>query len=148
MDYESSLPKKFDFPLAAICRYSLDDLISYGDGSLLPELIKIHSHTITSTFAGEVNFQAYYLQSVVESLNRILPKTVSSLFLDYLEMRCQLPRNEIPNKMEEFEKELGKFFGPSGSIIMSKHILKNLYSKIGLKAFFLDRGIPSYFMLR
>lgn len=132
MDYERSLPRRFEFPITAICRYKLSDLRFYEDGQLLPELIRIHSHTITPRFAKEIDYRSFFVDSVNRILNKILGETTRQLILSYLEMRHSLPRGEIPYKADEFKQYLSSIVG-IGAKLVEEEILSDLYKKVGLK---------------
>lgn len=131
MDYERSLPRRFDLPMTAICRYRLRDLKSYDEGRLLPDLLKIHNYAITPELDKEMNFPAYYLESVNDILNRILGDKTGQVLLYYLESVYGLCRSEIPGRINEFRRSLEDLLGTGGTMI-ELAILKDLYNKIGL----------------
>lgn len=132
MDYESSLPRRFDFPMTAICRYKLSDVTSYDEGRLLPDLLRIHNYTITPKLAKEIDFPAYYLDSVNEILGRTLGDTTRQVVLQYLEDTHGLSRLKIPERIPEFRRALEGLLGVGGTSI-ELEILKDLYNKAGLR---------------
>ena len=51
------------------------------------------------------------LKIVETSLQKVLGNSASHMILDYLEDRCNLKREDIPEKMDEFEKQLESLLG-------------------------------------
>ena len=132
ISHEQSLPGYFPFPMRAICRYRVNDLLSYDMGRLLPELLKIHSHVITPNLIEEIDFPSFYLESINEVLNSIFGEAIRKILLSQIESKCALPRSEIPMKLPEFTRALGKLLGTGGKVV-ERAILTHLYKKIGLR---------------
>ena len=130
MDYERSLPRRFDFPITAICRYRTRDLASHNMSYLL-ELVKIHSHSITPTSIQKIDFQNFFLKSVDNTFKRILGESGTHVVYHFLENECELPKSSIGDKMALFNEALNNLFGPGGNVLQ-KEVLKDIYSKLGL----------------
>lgn len=130
MEYERSLPKRFDFAITAICRYRTRDLASSNMNYLL-ELIKIHSHSITPASIQSVNFHNLYLESINNTLRHILGESGTQVVYYYLDKKFKLPQNSIGDKMTLFNEALDKLFGP-GAIILEKEILMDVCYKLHL----------------
>ena len=94
MEYERSLPRRFDFPLTAVCRYKTRDLASYNMSCLL-ELVRIHSHSITSKSFQEVDFRNVFLESVDNTFKRILGESGKQAVYHFLEGECKLLKSSI-----------------------------------------------------
>jgi len=132
MDYESSLPRRFDFPMTAVCRYKRSEVTSYDEGRLLPDLLNIHNFVITPKVAKEIEFPEYYFESVNKILSLVLGDTARQALLQYLGNAYGLSRPRILARMPEFSKALEELLGVGGTMI-ELTILKDLYDKIGLK---------------
>ena len=130
MEYERSLPRKFDFPITAICRYKTRDLASHNMNYLL-ELVRIHSHSITSTSIQEIDFQNFFLESVDNTFKHILGKSGTHAVYHFLENECKLPKSSIGDKMNLFNEALNNLFGTGGNVLQ-KEVLKDICSKLGL----------------
>ena len=130
MEYEKSLPRRFDFPITAICRYKTRDLASHNMSYLL-ELLRIHSHLITSTSIQEVDFQNFFLESVDNTFKRILGESGTHAVYRLLENKCKLPKISIADKMDLFNEALNNLFGTGGNVLQ-KEVLKDICSKLGL----------------
>jgi len=130
MEYERSLPRTFDFPITAICRYKTGDLASHNPNYLL-ELVRIHSHSITSTSIQKIDFQNFFLKSVDNTFKRILGESGTHVVYHFLENECELPKSSIGDKMALFNEALNNLFGPGGNVLQ-KEVLKDIYSKLGL----------------
>lgn len=132
MNYESSLPKRFPFPNTAICRYKNSDVASHDEGYLFIELLRSHSHVVTPSTVEDIDFPAYYLESINDTLDYIFGEETRKTLLDHLENMYALSRSEIPMKPSEFRKALERLLGAGGTLV-DHAILKHLYSKIGLR---------------
>jgi len=130
MEYERSLPRTFDFPITAFCRYKIRDLASHNMSYLL-ELVRIHSHSITSTSIQEVDFRNFLLESVDNTFKHILGETGTHVVYQFLDNECKLPKSSIGDKMYLFNEGLEKLFGVGGKILQ-KEVLKDVCSKLGI----------------
>lgn len=130
MEYERSLPRTFDFPITAICRYKTRDLTSHNMSYLL-ELVKIHSHTITPTSIQEVDFQNFLLESVNNTFKHVLGESGTRAVYHFLENEYKLPKSNIGDKMDLFNEALNNLFGTGGNVLQ-KEVLKDICSKLGL----------------
>jgi hypothetical protein len=130
MDYERSLPRRFDFPLTAVCRYKTRDLASHNISYLL-ELLRIHSHLITSTSIQEMDFQNFFIESVDRTFKRILGESGTNAVYHFLECKYKLPKIGIANKMDLFNEALNNLFG-TGENVLQKELLSDICSKLGL----------------
>jgi len=130
MEYERSLPRTFDFPLTAVCRYRTRDLASHNMSCLL-ELVRIHSHTITSTSFQEVDFRNFFLHSVDDTFKRVLGESGTHAVFHFLENKHELPKSSIGDKVDLFNEALDNLFGPGGKFLQ-KEVLKTICSKLGI----------------
>ncbi len=131
MEYERSLPRRFEFPMTAICRYKTRDLASRNLSYLL-ELVKIHSHTITSTSIQEVDFQKSFLESVDNTFKRIIDESGTRAVYHFLENKHKLPKSSVGNNIGLFKEGLDDLFGVDGGNVLRKEVLKDICSKLGL----------------
>ena len=69
---------------------------------------------------------------VDETLRQVFRETGAKVIYGYLGNNCHLKREEIAEKPEVFSAGLERLLG-SGAPVIEKLILKNLYSKLGLK---------------
>jgi len=69
---------------------------------------------------------------VDETLKYVFSETGAKVIYNYIENDCHLRLEEIVQKPEVFSNSLRKLLG-SGALVIEKIILKNLYSKLGLK---------------
>ena len=130
MEYERSLPRRFDFPLTAVCRYKTRDLASYNMHYLL-ELVRIHSHSITRTSFQEVDFRKFFLNSVDNTFKRVLSESGTHAVFHFLENKHELPKSSIGDKMGLFNEALDSLFGPGGKFLQ-RQVLKTVCSKLGI----------------
>jgi len=130
MEYERSLPRRFDFPLTAVCRYKTRDLASHNMSYLL-ELVRIHSHSITRTSFQEVDFRKFFLESVDNTFKRVLGESGTHAVFRFLENRYKLPKGSIGDNMGLFNEALDNLF-ELGSKFLQKEVLKTVCSKLGI----------------
>jgi len=72
------------------------------------------------------------LSAVDETINQIFKEEGAKIIFDFIESKCHLKLEEIVEKPEVFSVGLERML-KSGAIVIEKMILKNLYSKLGLK---------------
>ena len=72
------------------------------------------------------------LDAVDETLRHIFKEEGAKVISNFLENKCDLKREEIGEKAEDFSAGLERFLGSAAPVI-EKMILKNLYSKLELK---------------
>jgi biotin-(acetyl-CoA carboxylase) ligase len=75
---------------------------------------------------------AILFEAVNEALKQVFREEGTKLIYDYLENNCHLKREEIAKKTRDFSAGLQRLLG-SGALVVEKLILRNLYSKFGLK---------------
>jgi hypothetical protein len=78
-----------------------------------------------------VQFNKALLEVVDEAL-LVLGETVKQAIYWHLENKYNIKKEEIPNKIEEFNKALKNLFGEGGEILL-RLITKRLYAKINLE---------------
>lgn len=133
LSYEKSLPKRFSSPLSVVCQYSVEDLLSFEDGTLLLKLADVHSHIITPAFVGAISFSDFFDQSLRWSLDSILGKTISSVFFSFVKAKRRRYKGNRSARAEGLDRYLNEFFGDNASRFIKRHILKEQYERIGLK---------------
>ena len=69
--------------------------------------------------------------AVDETLNYVFKEAGAEAIYSFLEKKCQLQRNEIPEKPGVFSKSLKRLLGSAAPVIESM-IVKNLYGKFGV----------------
>jgi len=79
----------------------------------------------------EKDFEKLFIEAVDEGLETLGESGKHMIFF-HLEKSYSIKRHEIPKKPEAFAKGLEKIFG-AGAAVLEKLIVKNLYSKLGLK---------------
>ena len=72
------------------------------------------------------------LDAVDETLRHIFKEEGAKVISNFLENKCDLKREEIGEKAEDFSAGLERFLGSAAPVI-EKMVLKNLYSKLELK---------------
>jgi len=75
-------------------------------------------------------FDRVLLSAIDEALSS-LGKSVRQSIYFHIESKFNVPRNRIPENLEEFQGALEKIFG-TGARFIEILIMKNLYSKVGL----------------
>ena len=78
------------------------------------------------------NLDNLLLDAVDETLRHVFKEEGAKVIFDFLENKCNLKREEIGEKPEDFSAGLERFLG-SAAPVMEKMILKNLHSKLELK---------------
>ncbi len=72
------------------------------------------------------------LSAVDETMRQVFKEEGAKVIYGYLENNSHLKREEIAEKPEVFSAGLERLLG-SGAPVIEKLILKNLYSKLGLR---------------
>lgn len=72
------------------------------------------------------------IKSLDEALKEIFGETGARIIYDYLRDKYSLKREELPERLEDFEKGLEKILS-SGAWVTERMALKNLYSNLGLE---------------
>ncbi|WNZ29678.1 MAG: hypothetical protein IAX21_02060 [Candidatus Bathyarchaeota archaeon] len=80
---------------------------------------------------GQKDWNIFFADIVDDSLKQVFKKEGTKVIYDFLEKQAQLKLEEIANKPEVFSDNLAKLM-MSASTIIEKHILKNLYSELGI----------------
>jgi len=127
LKYEKAFGRRFKFPMEAMCSYRIDQ-IGPSNQALL-ELIKAHKNTITAKTANFVDNEKLYMDAITEELNNIFGEEAAKIIFNYIESSLKIPRNQIPNKIENFNKVLDEILG-RGVTIIEHSILKNLHEKV------------------
>ena len=130
MEYERSLPRKFESPITAICRYKTADLASNNMNYLL-ELVKIHSHAITSKSIQEIDFQTFFLEAVDRTFKSILGESGTHAVYYFLESKYSLPKSNIGGNLRLFSRALDSLLGLGGNVLQ-KELVKTVCSKLGI----------------
>lgn len=79
----------------------------------------------------EREFEKLFVEAVDEGLN-ILSQSGKQMVFFHLEKDCSISKHDIAEKSDSFAKGLEKIFG-AGALVLEKHIIKSLYSRLGLK---------------
>lgn len=74
------------------------------------------------------DFQKLFLEAVDDAFSSLGDSAKQSIYF-YLETRSKVPRNQIPLRLEDFEKGLEKIFG-AGTKFLEISIMKRLYQKM------------------
>jgi len=78
------------------------------------------------------DFDRLLAEAVDESLSDLLGETVRKAIYLHFERQYSLPRNQIPNRLDDFCNALQNTFGSSTPTV-GKTIAKRLYAKLGLE---------------
>jgi hypothetical protein len=76
------------------------------------------------------SFSTVFLESIDEALS-VLGLEPSNALFQYLLTICQLPRSEIPDRVQEFDNGLKKALGGASKVI-ERLILRKLFGKLSL----------------
>jgi len=82
------------------------------------------------TLDAKTGFEKVLVEAVDEGL-AILGESVTHTIYYHVRSKYQVKREEIPQKLEAFQKALEAMFG-AGAKILEKSIAKSLYTKLGL----------------
>lgn len=127
---ENAFGRTFRFPMEAICAYRKDQMKS--NSQTLLQLIQAHKNTVTAKKLKFVDNQKICSDAIGEELENLLSVEAAGIVLGSAERRFKIPRNQIPDKLEDFNKLLESILGSGGTIIKKK-ILENLHGKIELE---------------
>jgi hypothetical protein len=72
------------------------------------------------------------IESIDEAMKEIFGEAGAGVIYDYLRHNHSLNREEIPERLEDFERGLEKILG-SGAWVMERTVLNNLYLNFGLE---------------
>jgi hypothetical protein len=75
------------------------------------------------------NFRKLLLEAVDEGLSSLGDSSKHAIYY-YLEKAFNIPKQDVPDKIEEFVKAIEEIFG-DGAKILEIRIMKNLYEKVG-----------------
>lgn len=131
LKYENAWRRTFKFPMEAICAYHIDQIESKGQ--ILLQLIQAHKNTITSRTAKFLDNKKLYLDAITEKINGIFSEEAVNIIFRFVERCFRIPRNQIPNKIEDFNKALESLLGEGATIILKQEILNNLRGRIELE---------------
>ena len=76
-------------------------------------------------------FDKILLDVVDQGIREVFEETAVQFIYNYLERNSSLRREDIPEKIDIFVEGLEEMLG-SGAKVIEKHILKNLYSYLGV----------------
>jgi hypothetical protein len=79
----------------------------------------------------ETDFQTYVAESVNETFADLFGENVRSSLYRYLEESFSIPRDEIPDRIQDFESAMDKMLGRS-SKTLGKVVVRKLSNKVGL----------------
>jgi len=77
-------------------------------------------------------FDKMLIKSIDEAIKEIFGETGARIIYDYLQHNHSLNREEIPERLKDFERGLEKILG-SGAWVMERTALNNLYLNFGLE---------------
>ena len=78
------------------------------------------------------NWNIFFANVVDDTLKQVFKEDGTKVIYDFLENQAQLKLEDAVNKPELLSKSLEKLM-LSAACIIEQHILKNLYSKLGLE---------------
>ena len=84
---------------------------------MLLRLASAHSYVISPKFIGSIDFANYYYQSLTNSLDNILGKTISSVFFSFVKTKGRYEGNG-PEWIRKLGKYLKEFFGEDAAEII------------------------------
>jgi hypothetical protein len=84
----------------------------------------------TETLAKTREFDKLLVSAIDEALNSLGESVKQSIYF-HIENKFKVPRNKIPENLEEFQGGLEKIFG-AGAQFIEILIMKNLHTKVGL----------------
>lgn len=70
----------------------------------------------------------HLLVAIDEGLNQVLGNITTKSIYCFLEQKCHMKPEDIPNNLEKFQVTLKEIFG-TGALIIEKTIMENLYSQ-------------------
>jgi len=85
---------------------------------------------LASSNSMKQDFNALLIDSVSEVLTELLSKKVTDAFYDHLETEYSFPREEIPQRLNDFLLILERTFGKGGQVV-ERCIAKKMYAKLG-----------------
>ena len=129
LKYENTFGRTFKFSMEAICAYRTDQIKS-NDQALL-QLIQAHKNTVTAKNLNFVDNEKICMDGITGELKNILGEEATKNIFHFIETRLKIPRNQIPDKIGDFNKALESILG-NGATILEKRILENLHKKIEL----------------
>lgn len=132
VEYEKALGRKLKIPMAALCSYSLNH-IRLLEGGPFCELVKCHSHVLSPSFAGTVEFEDLYPRVLVEELEAMFGRGAARTILTFMKRWLSASEAEFFDKPKNFFTALHSLFG-SGSDLIEKRILKGLCKRLGLNS--------------
>ena len=103
---------------------------SHQSGSSIHLASKAGSGSVEDSQKASQRFDSAVLEAVDYGL-AALGETVRQAIYSYIEMKYQVKRQEVPEKLDVFRKASGGLFG-AGAKVVEKLIVRKLYSKLGL----------------
>lgn len=128
LKYERSFGRVFKFEMEAICAYRVDQVESKSE--VLLQLLQSHKNTITPKTEILINNRKLCLDIISQELDGLFGEYIDRFIFNLVERDFMLPRERIPDKIEDFNRVLESLFGHTIAIMIRKQILRNLKEKI------------------
>ncbi len=80
--------------------------------------------------------EAKHAEVLLEAIDKALQlfgEANKSTIYSVFERKCQIRRDKIPERLEDFHKTLEGIFGATATDLIDKTIVKEFYNKIGLE---------------
>ena len=103
---EKSFGRVFNLPVAAICAYRLNQALFSSEVFL--QLVQAHKKTITPTTFINNKFACF--KTIIEVLNNLFGEHTTKIIFSYLEQRFRISPDQIPDRMEDFQRSLEQIY--------------------------------------
>lgn len=90
------------------------------------------SRSVIEETRGDARFRHLLLESIDESLRNVFGEGVGQTIFDQLEDKFSLRREEVPQRVHDFEKGLTAMVGSPAAAVLIRLIVRNISAKLGI----------------
>lgn len=130
VEFELTIGRKFDIPATVLCVYDVNHAKSLKE-KLFFGLIKGHGHIVTSSFAGEVEFEDFFPTITDEVLETVFGKIGKETLMRMLYEHYSLTPHKIAEDPRFFTERLEELVG-SGAQVITQSVVRQMHSKMGI----------------
>jgi hypothetical protein len=129
LKYETSVGRRFGFPMEEICAYRTDQVASKSQ--VLLHLLQAHQNTILPNRANMIENKEWYIDALTEVYTNILGEKATEAIFHHLTTTLKMTRNQILDNIQGVDDALASLLG-EGSSMLQQQVVKIIVRKLGL----------------
>jgi hypothetical protein len=130
VEFELTIGRKLNLPATVLCAYDVNHAKSLKE-KLFFGLIKAHGPVVTSSFAGEVEFEDFFPIITDEVLEAVFGKIGKETLMRLLYEHYSLTPHKIAEDPRFFTEGLEELVG-SGAQVITQSVVRQMHSKMGI----------------